>query len=58
MIDGRQADRPQDAIRHRARARDLQEVAAAGVQVEGDHCKLQTAEFCIQKQLVKLRFLL
>jgi hypothetical protein len=33
-------------------------MAAAGVLVEGDHRKLQITEFCIQKRLVKLRFLL
>ena len=37
MIDRRQAHRAQDAIGHRARPGDLQEVAAAGVLVERNH---------------------
>jgi hypothetical protein len=37
VVDRRQADGAQDAVRHRARARDLQEVAAAGMVVELDH---------------------
>ena len=37
VVDRRQAHRPQDAVGHRARAGDLQEVAAAGVEVEFEH---------------------
>src|SRR5471030_2579680 len=37
MIDGRQTDRAQDPVRHRARPGNLQEMSAAGVLVEGDH---------------------
>ncbi len=33
MVDGRIAHRAQDAIRHRARPRDLQEVAAGGMKI-------------------------
>ena len=36
VVDGGQAHRPQDAVGHRARAGDLQEVAAAGMVVECD----------------------
>jgi hypothetical protein len=39
VVDGGQADGAQDAVGHRAGARDLQEVAAAGVFVESDHGK-------------------
>src|SRR5207253_8151506 len=57
MIDGRQAHRPQDPVGHRARTRDLQEVAAAGMLVERDHGKRRRdRQSCIQASLVKARF--
>ena len=37
MIDRRQADGPQDAIGHRARTGNLQEVTTAGVKIELQH---------------------
>src|SRR5688500_20294646 len=37
VVDGGQADGPQDAVRHRAGARDLEEVAASEVVVELQH---------------------
>ena len=37
VVDGRIAHRAQDAVGHRGRTGDLQEVAAGGVEVEGDH---------------------
>jgi hypothetical protein len=37
VVDRRQAHRPQDAIGHRARPGDLQEVAAGGMEVEVEH---------------------
>ena len=33
MVDGRIAHRAQDAIGHRARSRDLQEVTASGMKI-------------------------
>ena len=58
VVDGGQAHRPQDAVGHRARARDLQEMAAAGVLVERDHGGSGAGcEFCIQSMRVKARFL-
>ena len=37
VVDGRQAHRPQDPVGHRRRSGDLQEMAAGGMKVEGQH---------------------
>ena len=44
VVDRRQAHRPQDPIGHVARTGDLQEVAAAGMLVEGNHGGLRSAQ--------------
>jgi hypothetical protein len=37
MVDGGQAHRPQDAVRHRRWAGDLEEMASGGVVVKREH---------------------
>jgi hypothetical protein len=54
VVDRGQAHGPQDAVGHRRRAGDLQEVAAGGVVVEGQHVLISNfAIFCIQNSFVK-----
>ena len=59
VVDRRQAHRPQDAVGHRARAGNLQEVAAAGMLVEGEHgSSLRSAlSLSCTRGLVKANFL-
>ncbi|MNT63776.1 hypothetical protein D3C72_2016200 [compost metagenome] len=47
MVDGRIAHRTQDAVGHGARSRDLEEVAAGGVEVELDHRLSLLCELCV-----------
>ncbi len=57
VVDGGQAHRPQDAIGHRARAGDLQEVAAGGMEVEGEACEpsFRLSSFACKMQIVNAR---
>jgi len=56
VVDRRQAHRPQDAIGHRARAGDLQEVAAAGVVVERQHSSSLAASIFAYKIRLSIGF--
>jgi hypothetical protein len=45
VVDGGRADGPQDAIRHGRGAWNLQEVAARGVEIRGEHARQSLSVF-------------
>ena len=53
MVDSRITHRPQDAVRYRARPRNLQKVTASGMEVELEHGSASSFEFCMQNTITK-----